>query len=295
MLKYLRIGKQETPTGPDPIELSRRRLATAPDLPIALRSLNDLDQNIKQRIYRSLIPHQILSRFDIDPITWEGPGKTARVSFKAEPGSSKIYLEARSPFDPVDPIFVLEIEDNRFNRLDLNLIVLSDPERQRFDTDVDDEGRSTLFGTVHRNLAAEEQAMTSGLAPGQTRPGLRGSAAVFDQLETFLIALGHRSINLEPLTYASAWVFERRGFAYVQGHKLMDEINEAFQPGGALHLALDGSTPFRQPQQWNSVRGRAWAIHDGILQVLDKHWDGLRMVKQIGRHANVNTFPGGEY
>ena len=62
-----------------------------------------------------------------------------------------------------------------------------------------------------------------------------------------------------------------------------------------LHAALDGSTPFRQPEQWQSVRGRAWAIHDGILAVMDKHWDGLRMVKQIGRHANVNTFPDADY
>jgi hypothetical protein len=28
---------------------------------------------------------------------------------------------------------------------------------------------------------------------------------------------------------------------------------------------------------------------------MDKHWDGLRMVKQIGRHANVNTFPDAGY
>jgi len=295
MLKYLRIGKQEIPAGPDPIELSRIRLATAPDLPIALRSLNDLDQNIKQRLYRSLIPHTLLFRYDIDPITWKGADKATYVTFKAEPKSSKIYLEARSPFDPDDPFYILEIEDNRFNRLDLNLIVLNDPNGQRFDTDIDSDGKSTLFGTVHRNLAAEEQALAAGLAPGQVHSGLRGSAQVFQQLETFLIALGHQSINLEPLTYASAWVFERRGFAYIQGHKLMGEINVEFQPGGRLHAALDGSTPFRQPEQWRSVRGRAWAIHDGILTVMDKHWDGLRMVKQIGRHANVNTFPDAVY
>jgi hypothetical protein len=43
------------------------------------------------------------------------------------------------------------------------------------------------------------------------------------------------------------------------------------------------------------VRGRAWAIHDGILQTLDKKWDDLKMIKQIGRHAGVNTFPDAEY
>ena len=43
------------------------------------------------------------------------------------------------------------------------------------------------------------------------------------------------------------------------------------------------------------VRGRAWAIHDGILSVLDTRWNDLRMVKQVGRHAHVNTFPDGIY
>src|SRR5690606_17702843 len=113
--------------------------------------------------------------------------------------------------------------------------------------------------------------------------------------ETFLAMLTHRALFLEPLTYASAWVFERRGFAYVKGHKLMDEIEAEFQPGGRLHKALDGSTPFRQPEQWRTVRGRAWAIHDGILAEIGASWDGLRMVKQVGQHAGVCTFPDAIY
>jgi hypothetical protein len=76
---------------------------------------------------------------------------------------------------------------------------------------------------------------------------------------------------------------------------MMDTIHREFQPGGALHEALDGSTPFRQPDQWKTVRGRAWAIHDGILSAIDSNWDGLRMIKQVGRNAGVNTFPDGLY
>ena len=107
--------------------------------------------------------------------------------------------------------------------------------------------------------------------------------------------MAHHAFFLEPLTYVSAWIFEKRGFAYSKGHQLMDVIQKEFQPGGELHKALDGSTPFRQPDQWQTVRGRAWAIHDGILQVLDKKWDDLKMIKQVGRHAGVNTFPDAEY
>lgn len=71
----------------------------------------------------------------------------------------------------------------------------------------------------------------------------------------------------------------------------MKTINTEFQPDGILHKALDGSTAFRQPEQWQTVRGRAWAIHDGILDKIDKKWDDLRMTKQVARHAGVCTFP----
>jgi len=133
------------------------------------------------------------------------------------------------------------------------------------------------------------------LAPGQVRAGLGGSRMVFEQIDTFLSMLGHRAYFLEPLTYASAWVFERRGFAYVRGHKLMDDIHREFQPGGRLYECLDDGYPFRKRDQAHTVRGRAWAIHDGILEALDLRWDKIRMVKQIGRHAGVETFPQAVY
>jgi hypothetical protein len=137
--------------------------------------------------------------------------------------------------------------------------------------------------------------MEAGLAPGQIRSSLGASRAVFQQLEVFLSTMGQRALFLEPLSYASAWIFERRGFAYVRGHKLMEDIHREFQPDGRLYQALDGSSVFRQPRQAVSVRGRAWAIHDGILETIDQRWDKLRMVKQIGRTAGVGTFPGASY
>jgi hypothetical protein len=130
--------------------------------------------------------------------------------------------------------------------------------------------------------------MQAGLAPAQQRASLGASRSVLGQLEIFLSALGHRACFLEPLTYASAWVFERRGFAYVRGHRLMDTIHKEFQPGERLHRALDGSSPFRRPDQWDTVRGRAWAIHDGILETID--CAGIAACQQVGRHAGVETF-----
>jgi hypothetical protein len=152
-----------------------------------------------------------------------------------------------------------------------------------------------MFGTLQRNIRAEEEAKRAGLTPGQVRPGLRGSRVVFDQLDAFLSALGHRAYFLEPLTYASAWLFERRGFAYVRGHKLMNDIHREFQPGGLLHRQLDDSSLFRLRDQADTVRGRAWAIHDGILDAIEQRWDKIRMVMQIGRTSGVETFPDARY
>jgi hypothetical protein len=75
----------------------------------------------------------------------------------------------------------------------------------------------------------------------------------------------------------------------------MDDIHREFQPGGKLHAALDGSTPFRQPDAWQTVRGRAWAIQDGILEVIGERWRDLRMIRVVGKHAGVETFPGAKY
>jgi hypothetical protein len=180
------------------------------------------------------------------------------------------------------------------NGIDLNLLLLNDPASARFNTDLDENGNPTMFGTLRRNTDAEIQAKEAGLAPGQVRNSLSASKLVLDQVDTFLATIGQRAYFLEPLTYASAWVFEKRGFAYMRGHKLMDTIHQEFQPGGALNKALDNS-PFRKQDQWNSVRGRAWAIHDGILEVIETNWDKLRMVKQVGKHSGANTFPNAAY
>lgn len=280
---------------PDLGAISVSLLERDPSLPFTIRQLNKLPENVKRRVYRGLIPASLLARFGIDPIEWTGPGKQPQVFLAADSATDKVLISARASADPQDEFLALELADNSLNGIELNLIVLSDSAAPRFPIDCTEDGQPTMFGTLQRNLKAEAAAKTAGLAPGQVRLGLRGSRILFDQLDTFLSALGHRAYFLEPLTYASAWLFERRGFAYVRGHKLMDDIHREFQPGGVLHRRLDDSSPFRQRDQASSVRGRAWAIHDGILDAMDTRWDKIRMVMQIGRHAGVETFPGGTY
>jgi len=53
----------------------------------------------------------------------------------------------------------------------------------------------------------------------------------------------------------------------------------------------------RAPEAARSVRGRSWAIHDGVGDGL---WaggavGGVKMYKVAGRQAGINTFPGATY
>ena len=295
MLKYFRLKQQPEQVVPDLGAISLSLLERDATLPFTIRQLNNLPENVKQRMYRGLIPPALLTRFGIDPIQWTNSSKDPRVFLKAEENTEKVLITAQSSSNALDEFFALELADNSLNGIELNLIVLNDPTTPRYSIDQTEDGAPTLFGTLKRNLRAEETAKEAGLAPGQVRAGLGGSRMVFEQIETFLSMLGHRAYFLEPLTYASAWVFERRGFAYVRGHKLMDDIHSEFQPDGKLYQCLDDSSPFRKRDQADTVRGRAWAIHDGILEGLDLRWDNIRMVKQIGRHAGVETFPQAAY
>lgn len=279
----------------DPPTLSALRLLRDPDLPVPLRAINQFSEGAKKRLYRPLLPPELLVRFGIDPITWRGPEGDGHVRLVAPKEKGQLKIEAFHRLDARDPFAYIELVDNNFNGINVVLVVMNDPESPRFDTDVSPEGERTLFGTVNRNLEAEAAAMAAGLAPAQVRRGLRATNIALLHLESFLAMLGHESFAAEPLTYATALLFESRGFSYMTGRRLMEEIDREFRPGGRLHAALDGSTPFRQPGQEKSIRGRAWAIHDGVLRAIDRSWNDVRMVKRLGHNAGINTFPDAVY
>ena len=203
------------------------------------------------------------------------------------------HLRAPAKRADGDFAFSLDLEEGGAGQLRLAFIVINDLSAPRFNIDVDAAGSLTLMGTATRNLQAECAAMEAGLGPCQVRRGLRMFSELLPRLETFAQQQGYVAIILEPLTYHNAVMYENYGFAYVRGHKRMAEIDAAFRPGGALHQAMDGSTPFRKPEMAGDPRGRSWAIHDGILEKLggETHLD-FEMVKVVGQIANQRTFTG---
>jgi hypothetical protein len=258
----------------------------------SLRQINELPEATKNEIYRHLLLPDLLTRFGIDPETLCDTHGNRLVTFNYPAGSRVLELDIRPEIDFPDPLIYLELADTRLNQIEVMLFLTNDPNSERFETDRDWQGERTKFGTFRRNVPEEIRAMEAGLAPGQVRCGLRLSRRLVPVLEQFVSRMGHDYYLMDPLIYHTAILFERLGCNYVQGLRKMQWIDLNFQPGGLLHERLDGSTPFRQPDVWQTVRGRSWAIHDGIL---DEPWHDIKMYKRVSHHAGVDTFPGGAY
>lgn len=247
----------------------------------SLYDINRLPAAEKEAIYRSLLPERLLALI----------GEGGKVEVIAPEGLRFLRLLARRTPEERDPVFFLELCDTHHGQMELSFCAIADPDAPRFDVDLDALGRDNLFATLGRNLDEERRAMEAGLFPNQTRRGLRMFGEFLPLLERFSAALGMQLIVAEPLSYDNAIRYEKYGFDYVVGKRLMQEIDAGFAPGGVLYHRLDGSTPFRRPGMEKSVQGRSWAIHDGIL---DEPWDEVRIYKTIGVHAGVDTFPGRE-
>ena len=187
----------------------------------------------------------------------------------------------------------MQISDTPFmDNLELSFLVSNNPRSERFNIDQDKEGRETLFGTSLRNVAEEKGAMKAGLAPGQVRQGLKLLREFINLLERFASKLGISMISGDALFYHNAIQYERNGFGYLEGRKKMEEIDREFLANGKLFDRSDGSAPFRRKGADKSVRGRSWAIQDGIL---GEPWMSPKIYKPVGRIVGVNTFHGQYY
>ena len=257
-----------------------------------IHALNQFDADIKEKIYSLLVPERIFEIFEIDRNTFRNEKGERVVKMVTPRQAGFAIIEVREHPDDRDCIFFLEIADTPFFKIEITFLIINDPRSPRFNTDIDDAGRRTKFGTARRNRDEESRAMQAGLAPGQVRRGLHMLRDFMPLVLQFLRAMGHDMLIAEPLTYHDAIIFEKYGFNYVRGKKKMEMINQGFHPGGELFARLDGSNPFRQPGADKTVRGRSWAIHDGIL---GEPWQDIEMYRSLDNPAHVCTFRGWVY
>lgn len=249
--------------------------------PSSIRGINGLERETKEAIYRQLIPGNLLEQFDVPP------DDAARLQIRCPQDTRSVAIVLFHEAGARDPVLYLQMADTLNFQIALLLLVINDPHSPRYDTDVDEAGLPTRFGTLRRNIPEEIRAMEAGLSPGQVRRGLRLSSSAVPTFEDFVTRTGHEMVIIEPLTYNNAIVYERYGFAYFQGRQRMERLDRGMRPGGEYFERFDGSTPFRQPDAWRSIRGRSWAIHDGIL---GEPLGDMRMYKRVGNHAGVSTF-----
>ncbi|HEX6305099.1 MAG TPA: hypothetical protein VFZ76_12975 [Anaerolineales bacterium] len=255
--------------------------------PTTIMGINQLSPPEKRDIYARFIPRALLDRFNLSPYLVNKEGEDL-LSLNCPNGASSAEMALYHRIGFPDPILYGEMTDTLNGQIHVLLYVLNDPASPRFDVDIMPDGTPTKFGTRLRNIDAEAAAMQAGLAPGQIRSGLRMLSDAIDAFEHFVKSLHHDLYFVEPLYYHNAVVFERYGFAYQQGRRLMERIHTGFAPGGDLIAKLDGSTPFRQPGAADSIRLRSWAIHDGIL---GEPFDRVTMYKQVDKSAGVITCP----
>jgi hypothetical protein len=260
----------------------------------SIRQINALPEDQKAEIYCRLIPEDLLSQFGIDRVTWANADGVKLVTIEAVPGTSFVRIRVLPFPNFPDPLFQLELGDTGNYQLEILLVMINDPNSQRFDVDRDWSGEPTKFGLMRRNLQEEQRAMQAGLSPGQIRRGLRQMSRQQRLVEDFAAGLGHETYLANPLAYHNAIFLEEQGFGYIRGRRKMEWIHREFQPGGELFRKLDGTTPFRRVEMADSVRGRSWAIHDGVL---GEPWPALEvsMFKRVGQHAGMCTFPDAVY
>jgi hypothetical protein len=263
----------------------------------SIAKLNRLPKEERDRNYLRLVPHSLFEKFQIDPKTLVNQygERVIRGIFPPDENFGCIEVKYRSA--DRDCIYSCQVSLQTFmESLNLDFLIINDPFSERFNVDVDESGRDTLLGTRSRNIPEEIKAMEAGLAPGMVRKGLRLMGEFMKCLESFMASLEVKTVTIGAFYYHNAILWERYGFNYFKGGRVMGEIHKEFQPGGLLHKKLDDSTPFRRKGMDQSIRGRSWAIHDGIfLEVFDKEWESPVMYKTLGKDFKVNTFPGQIY
>jgi len=263
----------------------------------SIAKVNRLPKEERNSIYLRLIPETLFEMFQIDrqALTNQLGERVVTGIFPAEENFACIEVKYR-PQDR-DCIFSCQISLGAFTQsLYLDFLTINDPFSERFNIDVDEFGKDTLLGTRSRNIPEEIRAMEAGLAPGMVRHGLHLVNEFVKSLEAFMTPLGLKTTTMGAFFYHNAILWERHGFTYFKGGKMMAKIHSEFQPGGLLYQKLDDSTPFRRKGMEKTVRGRSWAIYDGIfVEAFDEEWESPKMYKMLGQNSGTNTFPGQIY
>ena len=123
---------------------------------LSIAKLNSLPKEERNRIYLKLIPPSIFDHFRINSMTLlnEHGERVVRGIFPADENFGCIEVKYRH--GDKDCIFSCQVSLEAFMQsLHLDFVIMNDPFSERYNIDVDEFGRDTLFGTRSRNIPEE--------------------------------------------------------------------------------------------------------------------------------------------
>lgn len=260
--------------------------------PSGVRELLELPLEERQPYLDHLLPPDLKEHYGLPwPPSWNlTEHGLYRLIELPDPGA--VRVEVWPEPDGEDPALVVELTETYYGQLEASWLVLNDVRGPRYSLDRDERGNPLPLGSWVRNLRQEIRALHAGLAPNQVRPGLRMFRPLIQGIEDVAEAFGIGILYVAPLAYHNAIKYEKYGFTYASGREEMEWIHREFGPGGVLRKRMDGSRPFRLPWMADTVRGRSWAIHDGLL---GRRWMAPQMYKFVGRSFSTCTFPQGRW
>lgn len=290
--EYLRHLKEHVFSGSlDELSDNESTAPTSEQKYVPIRQIIQQPLSEQLKLFRRLLPPSILTYYAIDEETLRTAHGDLALHVSADVDAGLVELSLWRNKTDIDPAMLLNFGETANGQINVYLVVVNNLYADRYNIDYDDEGRPTLLGLVRRNLGEEARALHAGLSPGQVRPGLGLVVRrLLPTAEKLLLELGKQYIFAQPLAYHNAILLERWGFIYLTGQRFMEALQARFTDGD-LRAALDGST-FRPPDAWRTVRGRSWAIHDGIL---GEPWPELHMVRRLDKPGTIDTFPGGPF
>ena len=151
------------------------------NLPHTIREINALGDEKRREIYRQLVPNWLTKDYQIGDIN-----NPTILSLIAPERSRAVELALRRYDTERDPVLYINMADTFNHQILVLLVIVNDPNSERYSIDVDLQGNNTNFGTTSRNIPAEVAAKQAGLAPGQIRRGLRAFKRSVPVFEDFI-------------------------------------------------------------------------------------------------------------
>ncbi len=113
----------------------------------SIAKLNRLQKEERDQIYLLLVPQSLFKMFQIDCRTLRNPCGERVVTGIFPPDENFGCIKVKHKPEDKDCIFSCQVSFETFMQsLHLDFLIINDPFSERFDVDMDECGRDTLFG-----------------------------------------------------------------------------------------------------------------------------------------------------